>query len=298
MQIKHVHVIVNPASGQDRPILKTLNSIFRENGIQWDMFLTKDAGDGIQLARQAAAARVDAVVVYGGDGTVREATTGLLGTDVPILILPGGTANAMAMTLGIPMDLSSAAKLLACDDCAVQQVDLGLMNEECFLIGIGIGIPGEVVRTADREAKDRLGPLAYFISSLQALRNAETVRYRVTLDGETFETDGVSAVILNSGKFGVPGLNLAPSVDMSDSRLDLLIFKSKSLPALVSLAAAVVRQDEQTAPYNVYHAREISVEPMPLQHIQVDGELLPPGPVTAKILPCAGRYIVPAQPGK
>jgi YegS/Rv2252/BmrU family lipid kinase len=296
MQVKRVHVIVNPASGQDRPILKTLNSIFRDNGIEWEMFLTKEAGDGVRLAKEAAEAGVDVVAVYGGDGTVREVTTGLLDTDVPVLILPGGTANAMALALGVPTDLAAAANMLVCGDCTVRQVDIGVMGDECFLIGIGIGIPGEIADTADREAKDRLGILAYFISSIQALRNAETVTYRVTIDGNSFETEGVSCVILNAGQFGIPGVTLAPSIDMSDSKLDLLVFKSKSLPALVSLAAAVVLQDEQAAAYDLYQGHEITVEPMPLQPVQVDGEVLPPGPVSAKILPCAGRYIVPAAP--
>lgn len=295
MNVKRVHVIVNPASGADRPILKTLNSIFKDHGIEWEMLVTKDAGDATRFAREAAARGVDVVAVYGGDGTVREVTTGLLDTDVPILILPGGTANAMALALGIPTDLAAAASMLACGDCTVRQVDIGVMNDECFLIGIGIGIPGEMAETADREAKDRLGVLAYFISSLQALRNAATVKYRVTLDGKTFETDGVSCVILNAGQFGIPGVTIAPSIDMSDSKLDLLVFKSKSLPALVSLAASVVRQDEQAAPYDLYQGREIAVEPAPLQPVQVDGEVLPPGPVIARVLPCAGKYIVPAQ---
>ena len=295
MKYQRVHVIVNPASGQDRPILKTLNTAFRENGIEWDMFITKEAGDGTRLAKEAAEAGVDVVAVYGGDGTVREVTTGLLDTEIPILILPGGTANAMALALGIPTDLAAAAALLTQDDCQVRQVDVGMMNGESFLIGVGLGVPGEIADSADREAKDRLGVLAYFISSIQALRNAENVRYRVTLDGETFETEGVSALILNAGQFGIPGVTIAPSISMADNMLDLLIFKSKSLPALVSLAASVVRQDEETGPYDSYQAREITLEPSPAQPVQVDGEVIEPGPVSAKLLPCAARYIVPAQ---
>jgi diacylglycerol kinase (ATP) len=296
MNIRRVHVIVNPASGQDRPILKTLNSIFRDNDISWEMFMTKEAGDGVRLAKEAAAAGVDAVAVYGGDGTVREVTAGLLNTEVPILILAGGTANAMALALGVPTDLATAAGMLACGDCEVRQVDVGVMNDENFLIGVGIGIPGELAETADREAKDQLGVLAYFVSSIQAVRNAETVKYKVTLDGKAFETEGVSCVILNAGQFGIPGVTIAPSIDMSDSQLDLLVFKSKSLPALVSLAAAVVLQDEQAAAYDLYQGREITVEPEPLQPVQVDGEVFPAGPVRASILPCAGRYIVPKPP--
>ncbi len=294
MNVKRVHVIVNPASGQDKPILKTLNTVFKDNGIDWEMFVTKEAGDGVRLAKEAAAAGVDVVAVYGGDGTVREVTTGLLGTNVPILVLPGGTANALALALGIPTDLAAAAALLTCDDCELRQVDVGMVDEQAFLIGVGVGVPGEIADTADREAKDRLGVLAYFVSSIQALRNAETVVYRVTIDGETFETEGISAVILNAGQFGIPGVTIAPSVSMADNQLDLLVFKSKSLPALVSLAASVVRQDEQAAPYDTYTGREIRVEATPPQPVQVDGEVLPAAPVSAKLLPCAVTYIVPA----
>jgi diacylglycerol kinase family enzyme len=57
MKVKRVHVIVNPASGQDRPILKTLNSVFRVNQIDWEMFLTKEQGDGIRLAKEAGRSR-------------------------------------------------------------------------------------------------------------------------------------------------------------------------------------------------------------------------------------------------
>jgi YegS/Rv2252/BmrU family lipid kinase len=295
MKFKRVHVIVNPASGQDRPILKTLNSVFRDNEIEWEMFLTKEQGDGARLAKEAAAAGADCVAVYGGDGTVREVTTGLLDTGVPILILPGGTANALALALGIPTDLAAAASLLTCGDCETRQVDVGMMDGEAFLIGVGLGIPGEIADTADRAAKDRLGMVAYLVSSIQALRNAETVRYRVTIDGESFETEGVSALIMNAGQFGIPGLTLAPSVSMADSLLDLFIFKSKSLPALVSLAASVVRQNEEAGPYDLYQGREIAVEATPAQPVQVDGEVLPAVPVHAKLLPCAAKYIVPAD---
>jgi diacylglycerol kinase (ATP) len=292
---KRIHVIVNPASGQDRPILKTLNSIFSDAGVEWELFLTKEAGDGVRLAAEAAAKGVDAVVVYGGDGTVREVTTGLLQTAIPILILPGGTANAVAMALGVPLDLAAAARLLTSDECTVRQVDVGMLNDLCFLIGVGIGIPGEMAEAADRMAKDRFGVLAYFFSSFQALHNAEIVRYQVTLDGESFQTEGVSCLVLNSGQFGIPGVTLAPSITLSSGTLGLLVLHSKSLPALVSLAASMVLHDEQTAPYDLWQGREIQVEATPAQPVQVDGEVLPPGPVKARVLPGAARFIVPKE---
>src|SRR5262245_11092839 len=107
---RRIHVIVNPAAGQGRPVLGILNSIFQSAGVE--VFTTEKAGDARRLAAQAAQAGVDAVAVYGGDGTLMEAASGLVGTAVPVAILPGGTGNVGAFELGIPGDLTAAASLL------------------------------------------------------------------------------------------------------------------------------------------------------------------------------------------
>jgi diacylglycerol kinase family enzyme len=69
-RFRRVHIIVNPASGQDRPVLSILNDAFNDSGVDWEVKVTKDAGDGRRYAEEALAAGVDAVGVYGGDGTV------------------------------------------------------------------------------------------------------------------------------------------------------------------------------------------------------------------------------------
>ncbi len=94
MSFKRVHVIVNPASGRDQPILHVLNSVFHPANVDWDIYVTKAAGDARRLAAEAVQAGADAVAVYGGDGTVAEVAAGLLGSEMPLAILPGGTTNA------------------------------------------------------------------------------------------------------------------------------------------------------------------------------------------------------------
>jgi len=99
---RHIHVIINPAAGQAEPILNVLNSVLRPAGIRWDVCVTNEDGDARQYAQLAVTAGVDAVAVYGGDGTVTEAASGLIGSTMPLAILPGGTGNTMAIELGIP----------------------------------------------------------------------------------------------------------------------------------------------------------------------------------------------------
>jgi len=108
---RRVIVIVNPAAGQDRPILKTINSAMQKADLNWNMVITRQAGDGFRLARQAVAAGADTVVIYGGDGTITEVASGLGGSKVALAILPGGTSNWIASSLGIPRDLNQALSL-------------------------------------------------------------------------------------------------------------------------------------------------------------------------------------------
>src|SRR6266542_5792616 len=78
---QRIHVIINPAAGHEGPVLGVLNKIFSQAEVDWDVFITKKAGDARRFAQEAVEAGVDAVGVYGGDGTVTEAATGLVGTE-------------------------------------------------------------------------------------------------------------------------------------------------------------------------------------------------------------------------
>ena len=116
-----VHVIINPASGPNRPILNTLNDVFRKHGVDWDVSITKRYGDATQQARDAIARGVDLVVGYGGDGTQHELANAVIGTGMPMGILPGGTGNGFAREIGIPKELDEAVELL----CTSQHVPPG-----------------------------------------------------------------------------------------------------------------------------------------------------------------------------
>src|SRR5690554_2424284 len=108
MRPRSIHIITNPAAGQDRPFLNVFNKTFQEAGIDWELLITKKPGDAARFAQDAVKAGVDVVAAYGGDGTVGEVAGALHGTNQPLAILPGGTANVMSVELGIPGDLPGA----------------------------------------------------------------------------------------------------------------------------------------------------------------------------------------------
>src|SRR5260221_11200767 len=99
---RRIHVIINPAAGQDKPILGVLNKAFGPAGVDWEVFITKEAGHATLLARKAVEEGVDAVAVHGGDGTVGEVAAGLVKSAARLAVVPGGTGTALSMVLGIP----------------------------------------------------------------------------------------------------------------------------------------------------------------------------------------------------
>ena len=292
---KRIQIIINPVAGRDRPILSTLNTAFHDADVDWDISITKAAGDAYRHAQAAVAAGVDVIGVYGGDGTITEAAGGLIGTDIPLAIFPGGTANAIAIAMGIPTDLAEAVAMALGPEAEIRRVDMGQIGERYFLIAVGIGLAGALAETADREAKDRLGPLAYALSSLEALRTSTVASYRMSIDGQEITRDGVTCVIANSGNFGVPGISLAPGIDMADGLLDVVVISDAGIGSLVSVAANMVRPDEKVQPFEHWKGREVHVVAEPLQAIQVDGEVLDPAPVRIKVLARAIRVIAPAK---
>ncbi len=290
---KRIHVIVNPASGQERPVLSILNSVFKPAGIDWDVFVTKKAGDARQYAQQAAAAGVKAVAAYGGDGTVMEVISGLVGTDIPLAILPGGTGNAAATELGIPGDLAQACALLCSDDAQLRHIDLGQVGEDYFMLNAGVGFATAMMENADRDSKGRLGLLAYLLSGLQVLRDPPMAHYHLTLDDQAIESDGITCLIANSGNIGNLGVKLAPNIDVADGLLDVVVIRKGDLGALLSVAASVIAGNENAEPLQHWQAREITLKTDPPQTVQLDGDVMGNTPITTRVRPKAAHIIVP-----
>ena len=290
MNFKRVHVIANPASGKDQPILKTLNNVFHPVGIDWDIYVTKVGGDARRLAAEAVQAGADAVAVYGGDGTVAEVAAGLFNSQMPLVILPGGTTNATARSMGIPIELAEAAKVIADPDAHVRVMDMLQVGDSYFFGVVAMGIPGEVAVMADREAKDRLGNLAYALSAIRATVRAPNSDYAITLDGQEFHSHGVICIILNQSA-GL--MHVKPPVDGADGLLDVAVFRDENVATVSKAAANVILRNENVVPVEHWQGREVTVVSQPAQAVQADGEVLPAGSVTVRVLHAAVRFVVP-----
>jgi diacylglycerol kinase (ATP) len=292
---KCIHVVINPSSGKPQPVLSVLNSVFQPAGVDWHVHVTQRAGDAIAHTRRAVEAGADVVAAYGGDGTVMEVATALRGTGVPLAIFPGGTANVMSYELGISSDLAEACALVCGDAGALVPVDMGeVEGHGLFILRVGAGVEADMVAGATPEAKERMGNLAYAISALQALNDPPHSRYRLTLDGETFESEGVTCVVCNSGSLGRMDLTFSPNISVRDGLLDVIVLRQADLLTALSLIKDVLSDDEPSAPaLQHWQARDILVETDPPVTLQGDGEVWGKTPFRARVVPSAVQVVVP-----
>lgn len=290
---KRVHVIINPAAGHDEPILNVLNSVFHPAGVDWDISITHKFGDATRLARQAVDSGADLVAGYGGDGTQMEVANGLLGSGVPQAILPGGTGNAMAHDLNVPLKLKEAAELIVTSHKR-RAVDLASMGDTIFMLRAYAGLSAE--EAASREEKDKLGQLAYIQASLKFFTQAAPTHYRATVDGEGIEVEALICFILNAGSIGgVLGISLPPvgDVSISDGYLDLYAV-TKGIKPLRAVSHHMFHVGESRAGIYHWRGKEITLEADPPQDVWVDGEPGGKTPFTTTAMPQALEIVVPA----
>jgi YegS/Rv2252/BmrU family lipid kinase len=299
-KIKNIRIIINPASGRSESILPVINTSMKEAGITWEASITHQPGDAIQFAKAAVKEGVDALAVYGGDGTLMEAISGLMGSEIPLIILPGGSANIMANELGIPYNLKEACMLMSHGPREIKTIDVGQLDKRYFIVGISIGFSADLVKGADRQTKNRIGILAYFFAAAAALKKLKLSQYHLKIDGQGHEVQGLTCIISNTGNLGFTKISLDKHIDVSDGLLDVVIVRKANLSLLKLMLITLIKRERPDNFELVEHwqGKEISVTSSLTQVVQCDGEVLEKIPHHINIIPGAIKVLVPKRMDK
>jgi YegS/Rv2252/BmrU family lipid kinase len=287
-------VVINPAAGQINPDLKALNKILRDADFRYEVKLTTEMGDGKRLATQAVSQGASFVAACGGDGTVMDVAAGLIGSQVPLAILPSGTGNVLAKELGIPQNFSAASSLLIGEGAAIREIDVGMLSDHPFLLRLGVGLEAQITRTADREMKDKVGMLAYITATLQAFWQAPISKYTIEINGKVEEVEGLACMVANAGALGIPGLTISPYVQVDDGLLDVFVVRKADLAELSSMAATAMGAAPGPTSIPHWQCSECKLTADPVQEVEVDGEEFGVTPIQVSVLPKALKVIVPA----
>ena len=267
-------LITNPRGGRGALDLAPALPVLRDAG--WDVTIRQKTGGGeaLKLAREAAEQGCDVVVDCAGDGTLNEIAAGLIGTDVAIGVLPGGTANVWAQELGIDRRLRVAATQLV--GAARQLVDVGCVtidgaDTRYFLLMAGLGLDGAVMARVSKPLKRRLGPLAIGIAALRAIPSFSPVAVRATLDDLPWEGRIAQVIVGNTRRYG-GFTNATPEAHADDGQFDVcLITAGGVIDTGRQIGALLLEQHPSTTTTETYRVARLTIEapgPLPLQ---VDG---------------------------
>ena len=259
----------------------------------WDsLALETSAGDpGTSLARRAVAAGAGLVFAVGGDGTVRACAEALAGTEIPLAIVPRGTANLAARALGIPHRLGAA--LAAGFGGHERRIDLATADGMTFAAMAGLGVDAAVVAAAPAWLKSRAGWLAYAVAGA-GLAHGPRASFEISLDGTPLACAARSVVAGNAGLLP-GGFVLLPTARLDDGQLDVGILAPASLLDWGRVAHRVLtgsrREGRQLLSYRARHVEIRADRQLPRQ---VDGEVIEPGrALTVTVLPAALLVRVP-----
>lgn len=234
---------------------------------------------GIGQAKEAVAAGADVVLAAGGDGTVRSVAESLAGTGVALGLLPAGTGNLLARTLGTPLDLEGAARVaLTGDDRAI---DIGRVrargpesddSEHVFLVMAGTGFDADVMANTPEGLKARVGPLAYVVSGLRAMRGRRT-RITLRIDGGALRRRRSRTVLVGNSGTLLGGLVLMPNAIVDDGVLDVVNLAPKGISGWVAVAARVAsRRRRGHSRVEHWTGRTVEIRADEPQPSQIDGD--------------------------
>ena len=296
------HLIFNPVSGggngsQDLEFIKQM----LEPHLHLEVHLTSPDIDPQELATQAIATDADIIIASGGDGTVSAVAGALIGTNIPLGIIPRGTANAFSMALGITQQIGQMRR--ACEIILAGKtriVDAAKCNNLPLILLAGIGYEAETIEKADREAKNRWGSLAYIMAGWQQLDEQKLFDAEVEIEGETKTFQAGAITIANAAP---PTSVLAQGIGevvVDDGLLDITIAtvdnKLQAVTTLFSmLGAALIRTSAELD--NIVHvrARKVKISAVPEQKVVLDGEIIGNTPLAIECLPQSLTVFAPVE---
>ncbi len=218
---------------------------------------------------KAVSMGAELVFVWGGDGTVQRSIDVLAGSDIPMAVLPAGTANLFATNLGIPTDLTKAVEVGL--GGKRRQLDVGRINGERFGVMAGVGADAMMIKSADRGLKDRLGRGAYVLTGARALSDAQ-FKVRVNVDGRSMYKGKAGCVLVgNVGKlFG--GIQAFDDAKPDDGQLEVaVVTASTAMQWSRLLARATVGRTDRSKYVRMSSGARIDIRVKPKLPYELDG---------------------------
>lgn len=270
---KKILFIVNPVAGVKRKdkIPPLINKYLDHDKFNYEVIYTESRGHATEIARQAVVDKFDVVAVAGGDGSVNEVATGLLGSDTALAIIPSGSGNGLARHLGYSINIRSTLEII--NDYKLEKIDVCKVNDLYFFSLIGIGFDAFVAKVFSKE--ETRGFLTYFWSAIKSISSYDPFDYTFTSAEKKFSGRAFMINLCNSNQYGY-NVKVAPFASLNDGLLDVVLVEK--IPKW-KVPFAVIQVFTQTHLRNKYFStfktKEVLIECANYTYLQIDGETVP-----------------------
>jgi diacylglycerol kinase (ATP) len=295
---RNIFLIVNPVAGRSdvQAIRRGMDDLCLANGWHCEVYETKEDEDLAGVVRAACEQGVELVIAAGGDGTVWGACNGLIGSQVPLAILPVGTGNGLARALNIPLQFEKAIDLLA-GDYEILEIDALRVVEKYFVLNVSAGISARTMQETTPEIKQQAGVLAYITTVLRDFTDRQMSTFHLNLDGHELRVRAVEVLVSNAviGK-NPPFFLYGQREGYQDGNLEVNILTAEKTGEFIGLAWELLLNPEESKTnlheFSVKHSIRLDVEG-PAMTVQGDGEVIGETPVEIHLVPKAVRVVVP-----
>lgn len=280
-------VILNPPDGNNeiQVLRDALSRHFPAVGIEYEIYETHRGDRLAEIVRRRRRDGFDLVVAAGGDGTVSAVSDGLVGSSIPLGIIPTGTGNLIARELNIPDDAEAAIVLIATAPHK-RKIDAMRIGKRAYFLNASVGVSASVISGTTRKNKNRFGRIAYIGTTLLKVLSSKPRYLIVEADGKAHSYRAVEAAIMNCGLLGRLFYPKGPEIRIDDGHLGIWILSIKTTWDYLRYVTGIVAGWTVNPETHFIRAeRTISIRsnvPLP---VQADGDIIGTTPVDVEVLP-------------
>ncbi|MFN0034903.1 MAG: diacylglycerol/lipid kinase family protein [Saprospiraceae bacterium] len=284
--------IVNPKAGTNlqKHIRESVDNHLNHKKFEYGIWLTEQEGHAAVLAQKALAEGYEIVVAVGGDGSINEVASALVGSEAILGIIPAGSGNGLAMHLGYGRDIDAAIKKL--NTAETRTVDCGTMNGRSFVNIAGVGFDGLVSNLM--KGSHWRGFLPYFLKSVEAGLSYLSRDCRIELDDQTLNLKCFAISIANGPMYGY-NFQIAPDARMDDGFFEVVILKDAPRWQYFAAVPSMLNSKIYEAEFVEHFAsRRVKISAEGENHVHLDGEgMVVTGDLIFEMKPAVLKILVP-----
>ncbi len=287
--------IVNPKAGTNlqKHIRDSVDKYLNHKKFEYGIWLTEQEGHASVLAKKAIEEGYEIIVAVGGDGSINEVASAMVGSQAILGIIPAGSGNGLAMHLGYGRNITAAIKKL--NTAVVQTIDCGAMNGRAFINIAGVGFDGLVSNLM--KGSHWRGFLPYFLKSVEAGFSYTPRDCHIELDDKTLNLKCFAISIANGPMYGY-NFQIAPDARLDDGLFEVVILKDAPLWHYFAAVPAMLNSKIYDADFvEHYAARRVRISAEGDNHVHLDGEgMIVSGDLNFEMKPAALKILVPVKP--